>query len=381
MLLPFIDPNDPASVRRAFQKINHQLGVGSKPTFAGLYLTDLTTNSLVYSASGGAMTSLGAATDGQIPIGSTGAVPTLATITGTADEIDITNGAGSITIGLVNPLAVAKGGTGRATSTTAYGLIAAGTTATGALQTLPAGLTTQILVGGGADALPAWGTDIPTAVTIGAAYIYRAGGTDVPVADGGTGVSTLTDHSILLGSGAGAVTALGEATNGQLPIGSTGADPVLAAITGTANQVTVTNGAGSITLSTPQNIHATADVEFQSLLIDQDTDAVGRNIDSEATTDTNYGLQCVTGAGAIAALFSYGAVDNGSFYVGCPNNQGYSGNFVFARDLAAANTDGSVVYIHQDNASDDQPCLELEQDGRTVRPTLVFLGRTGGEVG
>lgn len=53
-------------------------------------------------------------------------------------------------------LPVAGGGTGRATSTTAYGLIAAGTTATGAHQTLSAGATTDILVGGGAAALPAW---------------------------------------------------------------------------------------------------------------------------------------------------------------------------------------------------------------------------------
>ena len=55
-------------------------------------------------------------------------------------------------------MTVAQGGTGRSTSTTAYGLIAAGTTATGALQTLPAGATTEILVGGGAAALPVWTT-------------------------------------------------------------------------------------------------------------------------------------------------------------------------------------------------------------------------------
>jgi len=171
-------------------------------------------------------------------------------IAGTADEIDVADdAAGGVVIGLVDPLIVSKGGTGRATSTTAYGLLAAGTTATGAHQTLAAGLTTQILVGGGAAALPAWGTDIPTAVTIGSAYIYRVGGTDVSVADGGTGASSLTDHGILLGSGTGAVTALGAATNGQLPIGSTGADPVLAAITG-GTGITVANGAGSITLST-----------------------------------------------------------------------------------------------------------------------------------
>ena len=53
---------------------------------------------------------------------------------------------------------VGQGGTGRATSGTAYGLIAAGTTATNPHQTLPAGATTEILVGGGVSALPAWTT-------------------------------------------------------------------------------------------------------------------------------------------------------------------------------------------------------------------------------
>ena len=76
------------------------------------------------------------------------------------------------------------------------------------------------------------------------------------VAKGGTGVATLTDHGILLGSGTDAVTILGAAANGQIPIGSVGADPVLATLTGTANQVTVTNAAGSITLSLPHIIIA-----------------------------------------------------------------------------------------------------------------------------
>lgn len=53
---------------------------------------------------------------------------------------------------------VAQGGTGRATGTTAYALVATGTTATGAQQTLAAGATTEILVGGGASALPVWTT-------------------------------------------------------------------------------------------------------------------------------------------------------------------------------------------------------------------------------
>jgi len=55
-------------------------------------------------------------------------------------------------------IAVTNGGTGRTTGTTAYALVATGTTATGAQQSLAAGATTEILVGGGASALPVWTT-------------------------------------------------------------------------------------------------------------------------------------------------------------------------------------------------------------------------------
>lgn len=71
--------------------------------------------------------------------------------------------------------------------------------------------------------------------------------TPVTVANGGTGSTTLNDHGILLGSGTSAITPLAAATDGQLPIGSTGADPVLATLTG-SNGVDVTNAAGAITL-------------------------------------------------------------------------------------------------------------------------------------
>ena len=72
--------------------------------------------------------------------------------------------------------------------------------------------------------------------------------TALPVASGGTGAQSLTDGGVLLGSGTGAVTALGQATNGQLVIGSTGADPALGTLTGGAN-ITVTNTAGGISIA------------------------------------------------------------------------------------------------------------------------------------
>lgn len=96
-----------------------------------------------------------------------------------------------------------------------------------------------------AGGVPSIATDIPTAVTIGSAYVYRVGGTDVSVADGGTGASTLTDHGVLVGSGTSAITALAVGTDGQVLVGSTGADPVFATITD-GEGITTTLGAGTL---------------------------------------------------------------------------------------------------------------------------------------
>lgn len=62
-------------------------------------------------------------------------------------------------------------------------------------------------------------------------------------------------------------------TNGQLIIGKTGLDPVLAALTGTANQLVVTNGAGTITLSLPQSIHTGGTPQFARMGLGAAADA------------------------------------------------------------------------------------------------------------
>ncbi len=72
--------------------------------------------------------------------------------------------------------------------------------------------------------------------------------TDLVVADGGTGASTLTDHGVLLGSGTDPITALGAMTNGQLVIGSTGLDSVVASITD-GEGIDTTAGAGTLTIA------------------------------------------------------------------------------------------------------------------------------------
>jgi len=61
--------------------------------------------------------------------------------------------------------------------------------------------------------------------------------------------NAVTQHSILIGgANAHTINNLGVATNGQLPIGSTGADPVLATLTA-GTGVSITNAAGSITIN------------------------------------------------------------------------------------------------------------------------------------
>lgn len=62
--------------------------------------------------------------------------------------------------------------------------------------------------------VPSISTDIPTAVTVGGAYNYRAAGTDVAVIDGGTGLSTMTT--------AYAPVCAGTTATGNLQVASTG---------------------------------------------------------------------------------------------------------------------------------------------------------------
>lgn len=68
---------------------------------------------------------------------------------------------------------------------------------------------------------------------------------------GGTGVSAPTEHGVLIGQGSSAVTSQ-TLTNGQLIVGSTGADPVAATLTAGAG-ISITNGAGSIAIATVAN--------------------------------------------------------------------------------------------------------------------------------
>lgn len=86
-------------------------------------------------------------------------------------------------------------------------------------------------------------------ITFGAVDLTTADVTGIlPVANGGTGVASLTGNGILSANAAGNGFVSTVLTNGQILIGSTGAAPVAATLTA-GTGVTITNAAGSITIS------------------------------------------------------------------------------------------------------------------------------------
>lgn len=70
--------------------------------------------------------------------------------------------------------------------------------------------------------VPSIGTNIPTAVTIGSSYIYRAGGTDVAVADGGTEISSYAQGDIIYASAATTLAKLAKNTFSTRYLSNTG---------------------------------------------------------------------------------------------------------------------------------------------------------------
>lgn len=151
--------------------------------------------------------------------------------------------AGSLT--LTNDLTVADGGTGRSTSTTAYGLIAAGTTATAAHQTLAAGATTEVLVGGGASALPVWTTATGTGAPVRAtspALVTPALGTPA------SGVLTNCTASFA-GAVSGTTGAFSGAVSGTTITGSAAGMPKFSATSAAAAQSITTGVATKVSLS------------------------------------------------------------------------------------------------------------------------------------
>jgi len=121
----------------------------------------------------------------------------------------------------------------------------AGSAATETVQLI--GLTNHnVLVGAGTATI----TKVAPSATSGVPLISQGAAADpvfgtAVVAGGGTGAVTLTAHGVLIGEGTSAVVATTAGTNGQVLVGSTGADPAFTTLTSSTG-VTFTGGAHTL---------------------------------------------------------------------------------------------------------------------------------------
>jgi len=144
--------------------------------------------------------------------------------------------------------------------------------------------------------------------------------TDLAVTEGGTGVSALTDHCVFVGSGTAAVTILAVGTNGQVIVGSTGADPVFANIGSTDGTITVTEGAGTLVIegtdaSTTQEGVVELTTDAEAVAGTDTTRAVtAAALKAKLGAQTSHGLPY--GAGTTAAIAWTAEPSDGQFLIG-----------------------------------------------------------------
>lgn len=224
---------------------------GAKTFSATPAFSSLTASTTVYLNASKQLTSV-ALTNGQLLIGSTGAAPVAATLTGTANRITVTSGAGSITLSGPQDLHSGAGPTFASAALTATAnQLALGTTNTVTI-TSPAPAASAVYT------IPDVGTASTFAMLDGAQTFAGVKTFTQPLT-----MSSLTASAAIYSNTSQQLVGVA-LTNGQLLIGSTGSAPAVGTLTGTANRVTVTGGAGSITLSGPQDLHTGAAPTFAS---------------------------------------------------------------------------------------------------------------------
>jgi hypothetical protein len=211
----------------------------SSPTFLSISLsTPLST------LNGGTGVS-SAPSNGQVLIGNGGTAYTLTTITGTPDQVIVTLGAGSITLSTPqdigtssavtfagvtlapSPLARLAGGTGISAAFTNGQTIIGDSPSSGWTKNTITSSAGMVVTNGAGSIILSIGQAIATSSAV--SFVAVTLTAPLSIANGGTGLTT-------------------DPAAGQLLIGN-GAGYTLNTLTGTANQITVVNGAGTVTLS------------------------------------------------------------------------------------------------------------------------------------
>jgi hypothetical protein len=348
-------------------------------------VSTFTADAFIYSNSSGALTATAAATNGQLLIGSTGNVPVAATLTGTAHEVLVANGAGTITLSTPQPIDTTSSVTFANITDTALipnGFVAIGTG--GLLGSSGAATNGQVFIGstGLAPVAATLTAGSGTTITNGAGSITIAnsGVTNIAAGSGisvsgGTGSVTISNTGVLsnvAGTGISISPSTGNSTitntgvtsavagTGISVSGATGAvtftNTGVTSLTGTTNEVIVSGSTGAVTLSTPQAIATTSSPTFAELTLSDSSSSTTATLIVSATSDTNGANIRLTGNGVTTPSKTIRVV-NGQFqiannaYTGTPFVMTDAGNVTITGSLAPSTTGGIIGTTLGDNAN------------------------------
>jgi hypothetical protein len=237
----------------------------------------------------------------------------------------------------ISPGPVVEGYTGNNTFT-AYSIICAGTTSTGAFQNVSGvGTSGQFLQSQGAAALPQWVTD-PGAS--GASTFHTDSGTanassNTITLHGGSNIATsgsaatvtinvsgTTNHSVQIGNAGGSLTSVSVGATNTVLLGNTAADPSF----GTVPNAALTNS--SVTLSSGNNITVTGGGPL----------SLGGTASFNVTGTTNHNVQIGNASGSLTSVAP-------SATSGVPLiSQGASADPVFGTAVVAGGGTGNTTF-------------------------------------
>jgi YadA head domain repeat (2 copies) len=325
--------------------VSGSLGVGNGGTGTFTFTTD----GVLYGNGTSAIQATAAGTTGQVLVGNTGGAPSWATLSSSAVTSFETTLAGltpsSTTTGavtLAGTLGATSGGTGSSTApTTGQFLYSSGGT-TYAPTTLSSIAVTDIA---------GTANEITASASIGAVTL------SIPstfIAPGSVEVTTTlqvdanTASSFIYSNASKQVATTAAPTNGQLLIGSTGANPVVANLTAGSN-ISISNGAGSITISGPQLYKESASAPTAPSASGTNSVAIGNGASASATNSF------AVGSGSDATVWG------GSVFA--------NGNFATAGDAQAG------LYVLR-NITTNATGTDLFLDGTAATQRLIFTNNS-----
>jgi hypothetical protein len=298
------------------------LSLGGTATIA---VTGTTTNSVQIGNAGGSLTSLTVGTNGQVLLGATSSAPAFVTPTA-GSGLAVTANASTLSYAISAPVSIANGGTNATSFVTTDGTVYYNGTS---LVTTTTGTAGQVLTSNGVGSAPTYQTLGGASITItgdtgggltSSSFTFTGGTTGLTfggagttetltgtliVGNGGTGRATLTNHGVLVGAAASAITQLAVGATNTVLLGNTGADPSFGAVPNAAlanSSITLSNGNNISISGSPVSLGGTATINVAGTT----TNAVQIGNASASLTSLTVGTngQVLLGATSAAPAFA-----------------------------------------------------------------------------